>query len=340
MLTRKIINCLQKIYFLTQIVIITLFFESVTTSALRANLNGFTTPIFVSNTYTFTDGERADGFVTFLNGFDLPINGTVTLNLSPGCLISGDIQMNGGTLIVTSPVILGPGPTTFYGNGYFNIPLLVGTEKIRIEGNIRCSNQNMTIKGMGPTNLDLSNGSLDCQGIADTIAFDNIQISGFTNIITNPLSPRHFNLSNSEFNVEDNIITVFSPFIKTSGICSIGTGRNGFLTCPGVISIDTGSELTISTPSRIQIGGLLTQEAESLLILDSASLDFNNTNSIGIPLTFANLSSSSAGKLFISGKSNLSASGLHPITIPSSVSLIIGAGSRLGLEAGLQLSII
>lgn len=75
---------------------------------LQADLDGTLAPIFVESSYTFTDGETARGFVSFRNGFDIPADGTVILELAPGMGVDGAVNFNGGTLELREHCIFGP----------------------------------------------------------------------------------------------------------------------------------------------------------------------------------------------------------------------------------------
>lgn len=309
------------------------------TNTLRADLNGLINPIFVTNTYTFTNGERADGFVAFVNGFDLPVGGTITLNLAPGCMIKGQVTMNQGTITAEAPVIFGPSGVSISGSGFFNIPSLILNSDFEIYGSIRCVGANMTMRGYGIAGLNLSQGNLDCSGISDNMNFDNIRISSVKNVATTSTAPRHFNLINTKFKGANEIVTIASPFIKIKGTCEIGTDKQGRLVFPGVISVERNSSLKINALSRIQVGGILLQESDSTMILENAQLTFNNTNSTGASLAFANIASSSAGSILVIGNSVARTTGSHKIIVPKAVDLMMAPAARLQLNTPLHLSV-
>ena len=64
------------------IFLLLLFFLISAIGQIHAFLDGRLAPIYLENRYTFTNYEWAKGNVYFKNGFDLPINGTVIMDIT------------------------------------------------------------------------------------------------------------------------------------------------------------------------------------------------------------------------------------------------------------------
>ena len=84
-----------------------LFIFSFLISPLYPVLDGLVSPIYLENRYTFTNYEFARGHVYFKNGFDLPLNGTVVLNILDA--VNGYIQSNRSTILFQRNLVLGQG---------------------------------------------------------------------------------------------------------------------------------------------------------------------------------------------------------------------------------------
>ncbi|NDD53635.1 hypothetical protein EBZ39_07115 [bacterium] len=82
----------------------------------HAVLDGRATVITVENTYTFSDGEYALGFVHFKNGFTVPAGQKAYVGVIPR--VNGPIDLNQtGVLYLSAPLRLGPAATGFTNGG-------------------------------------------------------------------------------------------------------------------------------------------------------------------------------------------------------------------------------
>lgn len=306
----------------------------------KADLNGLLSPIYVTNSYTFTDGERADGFVSFLNGFDLPTNGTITLNLSPGCMISGEINMNGGTIKALSPVILGPGGSRISGNGFLNIPNLIISKQLTINSYIFYIGTNATIKGLNNSTIEFSPASarLDFSQLSGNLEFQSVS-TGLKRFVFQTNNPLRIIFDNWSCNLDNTSVIIPTKFIDFFGKCEINIDKQGKLTTPGTWIINPNASVTIGALSKIQIGGLILSEKSSQITLNNASFDFLNSSSIGLPIQLGDPLNNSAGQIIIQGRSILKSSGIHDLLISTGTDIIFGPSSKLELSPNVHLSI-
>lgn len=77
---------------------------------LAANLDGTNgTSIYLGSNYTFTNRELAKGYVRFADGFTLPAGGRIFLRVHEP--VHGNIDLNGGILVLQDDLNLGSGVT-------------------------------------------------------------------------------------------------------------------------------------------------------------------------------------------------------------------------------------
>ena len=98
-------------------------------SALSAVLDGRITPVILTSKYTFTNFEWVKGRVTFLNGFDLPVNGTVLMDNAG--VVYGTMIFDNSTLILKNHLLCASG-SLLKGVGFISPE----NNKINLEGNM------------------------------------------------------------------------------------------------------------------------------------------------------------------------------------------------------------
>lgn len=240
----------------------------------NCSLDALTSVIQLDTRYTFTNKAFARGFVKFNKGFDLPVNGTAYLNV--GQYIEGIINLNGGTIVMTGPLYLGPN-ILLNGNGYiktngnkiiFANTLSVTTGRLSIKDSIEITSANsgtLFIAPPGKFVISDNNGDLYLRKL-------NL-------FCTQPEATVYIQVGNNLW-LEDVTWELFDGGILTLtgrvpafiGSC-LFMGRNSTFT---IISsnkpwIQGSSHLTIGETATFKIAKLLLQELDSYLALNHKS---------------------------------------------------------------------
>ncbi len=297
---------------------------------LQAHLNGRTGnfPIEVDNTYSFSNGEYALGYVKFENGFDVPTNGTVILGVNK--IVNGPINFNNGTIILEKNITLG-NDVTFNGDGY-----------IKTNGN--------TIFLQGPLNLfdnyffsdqvifnGLGTGFLACRIgshlliTENTIAFIhmNILLNAANRIVFNGVDDRIVELSHVTLSIISGDFNV--DRLNIAGICSL-EGQIPTYTVLDTVFVGGGARLTIDTFMQLSTPQIILDQREAEVVLSNATMVFTNTPTTDYAID-------RVGKFFIEGQSIFKTLNTELIDVHPGIKLLIRNGSRLELESGLHLKI-
>lgn len=321
-------------------VIVITFFYFLGYSSMHPIIDGTITPSYVQNTYNFSNNESAKGFVSFLKGFNLPAGGTVTLNLAPGCMVNGPINLNGGTLKIVngSPIFFGPDTTKIIGNGTIDANHLIITKELIFTGTVNFTASNLTLSGRGNIRFIIKpTALLDFSQSSGTLNIKNLQFIGFERTITGSTKPATLSLANADLVFTSPANYTLGANILSVGTSSVSTGAQGTLFCAQTIR-NNGGQLTIKPLSTIKTSNIILPTRASELILDNAALDFYNANSLNAAVQVGNLTSSGIGGLMtVKGRSRMGSTGNLTVTFPKSVELLIFTKSRLELEEGFHI---
>lgn len=296
------------------------FFIILATWPLAAILDGTNQAIYLTTHYTFTQGEWAKGFVTFLNGFDIPTNGTVYLDIHPP--IQGQINFNNGTLVMKSDLNFGP-LIGLSGNGYIksNNYSINYTGEFRPFGKIYFTDDvifNGNNGGLLTISLPAEFHLEKVQNVTlkNTKVFANAPVyrwfppaGGFVSLL----------FDNIDFEIfSGGAIDIKATNFSIKNHCIFRGAGSGFRTT---------SPLTISTNARLEIGFDTTAQFSSLTLESlNSELILNNQSKLNF---YGSTSWLGLGHLLVNGEASLSTNNLTITTNSGGVHL--AQGSRLKL---------
>ena len=288
---------------------------------ILASLDGLISPQQIDNSYSFSNGEWARGFIKFKNGFDVPLNGTVYVGVNQRT--GGNINLNNGTLVLTSDLHLGYN-SKIIGNGFIktNNYNCYSAGTIRFIGNIYIDD-NFTLNGLNNSTFETTT--------ADFIYLNKIQNVSFKKIRIVTDEPSSFIFPASWLNsliLEDVDWEIASGknIVLTASTVSI-LGKSNLLCPRGTFKIPT--TITCSQNGSLSIDYLTTVETKGLILeLSSAqlALGFNTRLNFTQSTTWAGL-----GYCRVDGKATLSASG-KKIYTNNTGGIAMTAGSKLLLD--------
>lgn len=315
--------------------LISLFFYA--TAPLNAVLDGRVAPIYLTTRYTFTNYELARGSVYFLNGFDVPLNGTIILDISQG-MVYGKSTINNGTLFLKSDLefhhdayISGscflqpnnytlyygrPWPTVFDECPYLKLLNPGSFFSRRKRGVIHTARTTIDLRAV-TGNVGFSGGTVYFTSnkfltptTALTLIFDDITL---IYAAKNAL----FTFNNDTVQLESDVI------VKTNGTFSF---KNLYV---------NGFNVSISAGSRIKINNI-NIPFDATLAIDNAGLDF--VSSTLSPITIGNLTAFQ-GQMIFSGQCSLKSSTGNQLLVNPDLDIIFTSGSQLSLVSGCKLTI-
>lgn len=303
---------------------------------LTANLDGTITPTYVQKRYFFSNNETVKGFVSFLKGFDLPINGTVTFNMSSACMINGTVNLNNGTLKASNDFLFfGPEKTIINGNGFINTQNLYFFNDVMFTGTIRFTASNMSLSGLSLSRITPARGCLlDFSKSGGTLSLRGLELNRIEQFSFSSLTLNSIDIDNCSISISP-FFQSYMPDITINSKSTIQTGHiASILHCK---SLRINSILSIEPFSYVRTETMYLPGRGSELILNYSKFDFYNTNSGG-SLNLGNIVTQSiGGKVSVIGKSEMISSGNHKIICPASVELIITSHSRLKLSENFKL---
>jgi hypothetical protein len=197
----------------------------------------------------------------------------------------------------------------------------------------------MFIGGLSEARIIIeSGGFLDFSQSSGQLKFYNIQFEGAERIVTTTNNPNSILFKNSRLAIGE-IDYTFFPSIFIAGICSFATAPGGSLRCADILRLQSTSIMTLESLSTLTVGSLILPLRGTEFILDNATLDFYNTDSLGLAVQLGNLNIASlSGKMTVLGQSQLKSSGKHDIIVPKGVEFLIGSSARLTLDQGVTLA--
>ena len=308
---------------------------------LNAVLDGRVTPIILTTTYTFTNYEWVKGRVTFMNGFDLPVNGTVIFDSSGK--VYGKIKFTKSTLVLNN---------TLY---WEKNALLSGAGFLDLRGNT-LNLSRVTMFDPGSSFFIISDGEIRGRknnqfiiGLTPIYFIDNVQSFTLSNIVirepynmrTALNAPRRFCLNNMTL-IFWNTLTIESHRVSINNFVDIqpyaGLRR---LTITQGLELSPTAELNIRPKSILSVREIYAPDIFSTIILDSAQLILRSTDtSMFIFKNPDHPLSPGRGRLLVKGQSELkSLSAGLKLLVPSQSSLIFdnSAQLKLGLPAGMSI---
>lgn len=302
---------------------------------LQAVLDGRVAPIVVDYRYTFTNWELARGYVSFEKGFDLPLNGTITLQLSSKSSIYDSINMNRGSIQLIGGMYLGPSfrlmndgfifsKGTTPGYIYFDDELIFDGNYIGIKGS------ELAIRSSRRGRLDFINeAKLDIKNVTSwTISNCRVFDHG-TSILPSTTLNNGVGFHNCSLLVGiDNPTEWLGPKISLSGIGTIATINTLKVR---TITMNSTTEWTVLSGSRLQAEALLISLPQTRFSLFNTTLDMVSTSTNPIPLGDSG-SGSNQGYLSIMANCSLTSSTGNSIYLLRALSMEMQEGARLLLD--------
>lgn len=303
---------------------------------LHSVLDGWAAPIYLENRYTFTNYEFARGHVYFKDGFDLPVNGTVVLNLLDP--VEGVIQANRSTMLLQNDLILGRDSAV---KGYCFVRLnsnileftsdqyLASTDRLflTLDGEIR---------GLESTILDPGEGAIIFCGTPYEIRLSNFILQGPNNrnFISLGSRPTVLTLSNMSIILQESLI-LGSPFINLNNISMVTGLRGSEFICSNRIVFGSFATINIGSGIGLKVRGLGSNASTGSgdpsggLILDNASLEYYGTpTSQFVFVEWTGGVRRGAGRITFKGPSRvLAPSGTQLFLTPDSI-FVFEAGAR------------
>lgn len=311
---------------------------------LLSVLDGRVTPIILNTTYTFTNYEWVKGRVTFNQGFDLPLNGTVLFDSIE--TTAGTITFSNSTLVLKNNLLLGKN-ALFVGIGFIDprgsIIKLRSDMVLALTGKTTLFIlSNGEIRGEQSNSLRTSNALFIFSDQVYSFTFSNISLRDPTRMITKINAPTHFCLNNVIFGFGTNF-TISSRRVYMKNLVDLlpssAQGRS-LLTIKEGLELLPGTQVNIRTATSLSIKELYSKNHLSSLILNSAQLIYTATTT---PLfIFRNPSANTAGdgRIIVKGQSELkTSSSLLKLILPATNSLILDSGAQLKLSTPAALSI-
>ncbi len=311
------------------------------TQNVYATLDGTVTPIYLDARYSLTPYELVRGNVYFKDGFDLPPNGTVIINITQQ--VGGDIVMNNGTLILDDHLKLGP-DVAISGSGYLQAEdktLFFLRDKLITDGIIVTSNIIFDGQGKGSILINSGNVSLAFTNNVSRCVFKDMFFRTPLNsrFFTTDLAPSRLEFDNTLIDLRGVSSNFNSTFVVFKNACFL-RGREGkSLTITNTFILDNQGELSIGQGLELNVNEVLSGDEVTGIVLDSARLVYTNTSPLFPLFRQPSLSAQPRGRLTINGQSQLS--GPEGVALSLSEQSIIqcNAGASLSLEPGTHLII-
>lgn len=302
-------------------------------SFLDAILDGRVTPIILQSTYTFTDYEWTKGRVTFLNGFDLPPNGTVIFD-SCGSVF-GNVNFNNSTLVLNNMMYMGA-DSLLRGTGFLNFnknTILIDTDMILENSSFFYILSDGAFRGKKNNQLRLGSCYIVFTDNVQSFTFSNIVVREPYNMITKSTSPARFCLNNVKF-VFYNKCTLFSDTVFIKNLVDVqpfsGTKT---LVINNNLMLSPGATLTLRSKASLSINKIYSDDQSSSIIMDTGVLTFISTSTgLFVFQNFYRNNAPGTGQLIVRGQSQLK-------TSSATLNLMFPPKSRLILDSGAQLKL-
>ena len=332
------LNLKKKLYALGVVFVLVVFLLPY---SLDAILDGRTTPIYLDSVYTFTQGEWARGSVFFRQGFDLPIGGTAYLSIDSG-FVNGPINLNGGTLILQSHLILKNrgiivAPGFMRGTNGFPSSVFLkyeGRELWGGVGKIKFITTSMVFHAIS------ENAAMDNKNvIIDIREGGNIYFRGgrvtLRNWLTSNTRPPQIWFTNTDVVVTNDFSTFNSPEFYFQDTVSLTTLHPITLK---QVNVYGGSKLTVYPGSKLIVNQINIAFPGTRFEMRLSSLDFVSTSSAFIRI-IEPLSHNLQGSLAFEGKCQLSSSTNNELVFDEYATLEIFSGAQFELKQGTHLII-
>ena len=301
-------------------------------------LDGRVAPIYLENRYTFTNYEWARGNVYFKNGFDLPVGGTIILDINQE--VGADINLNSGTLSLSGNLDLSLN-TGIRSSGFIDAQgntILFKKSWLFDNGQFVGILSSLILEGVGSNRLTFGQALLNSgiwvrQGVAQVV-FRRFNLgstyqNNFTTLVNAP-SLLKFE-SSSILLLND--LTFYSQTVSFDGSITLFQS-NKMLKIPEQLKIESATQLYIQSRVKLEVGIILVNDISSQLILENARLNYVPTGTYS--LFFAG---AQQGTLLVRGKSDLLTPPGIELSFPQGSSLLIATGSSLTINTGTKLII-
>jgi hypothetical protein len=314
-----------------------------TFSLLKSDIDGTVTPSVVNHKYQFLDGETAKGFVAFKAGFELPINGTIYLDLAPGTFISGEIIFNGGTIDFQEDLSFST-QAKWTGSGFFRtiVNNIIISDRLIVNDHYFFSASRTELIGIGRPAIRFSGGSFNFSlprspGAPNSIfAFRDVDlIYDGDVIITTTNYPESLVFDScSTFLGGGDSLEFLNPEVGIRGKTSFSSRSNNEYIINKLLFIDAGAIFTIESLTRLTTGSFGMNFGRTEFILDNSTLNLTNSLTPSEPITIGNPGLPSLGKFTIRGQSILRSDDHNTIVFPRFLRTQFEPGARLTLENG------
>lgn len=298
---------------------------------MNAILDGRTSLIVLDNRYTFTNYEFARGFISFRDGFDLPVGGTIILSLDGVAPIKNNITMNKGTILLDNSIHLNS-EVTFSGDGF-----IVGSnatinfeQTLNFSANYMHLSGDLTFRSAFFGQIEFNNGGVIDARNLNTLEFVNCGvIDQGDRILTSTIKPEYFLFRDSYIIASLGGLTTewLSPEIIFQGFNTIFTENKLKI---NTLKLNNLAQVEIQPNSELQLKKLEMPFSQSKLFLSESNLDFIQTLTNDIPI--GNLTTTGQGKLILKGTSKLKSSTGNKLLLASGLGLDFFTGARLCIE--------
>lgn len=328
------------------IIISSLFFLIAAIFQLHAVLDGRITPIYLENRYSFTHYEWARGKVYFKNGFDLPTNGTVIMDITQE--VHGKILFRKSTLrllndlrLALNGALTGSGfidaqaNSIFFKNDWQPLP----SEQFVFISNV-------TFRGLKTNALDFSRagttGGISFAALGtDDIYFMSLALGPFAgnNLNLSTFRPTRLYIVDCTLRLGNQSFTINSWEVRFSGENLVLASENIQLNIPNRLFFGNYSSLYVSNSVTLNIKQIFSFDTSSILILDNARLIYDPLTT---PQPFFKASFGGGidkGRFVVRGKSSLRIPTGKVVAITAPTDLSFEAGAHLELESNSQLRI-
>ena len=324
--------------FLTQL---TIFLFLAGSKSICPVLDGRSAMIYLENRYTFTNFEWARGNVYFKKGFDLPVNGTVILDINQE--VDGLILFQNSTLRLDGKLMLSEN-STMSGSGYldargsvisFRNNWIVDPYKIFI------ISSDVIFEGTGVNYLSLQNpgSGISVSDRADNVTFRRFNLGPVydNRFYTKYEAPRFVSFNDCSIALMDNL-TLSSNRVAFAGDVKI-LRSDKKLSIPTGIRMDFFTTVHIQAGTTVETSVILSSEVSGEVIVDNATLSYLPTGTFVRVFERNFTGGPHQGTLIIRGRSQLITPSGTELMLDKRSSLVLESGSLLTVNSGTKFTI-
>ena len=308
-------------------------------------LDGRTTPIYLESRYSFTNFEWARGKVYFKQGFDLPFNGTVIIDITEE--VRGKVQFRNSTLRLSNDLRLaldasltGSGFVDAQGNSIFlkNDWQPLPTERFVFTSDV-------TFRGVNSNVIDFSRagttGGISFAGPADYVYFIQLALGPLSgnNLHLRTFIPTELRFIECILRLGNKSLTLNSWNVRLYGENKITSSGKVQLQLPNNFFIEPYASLYVSPEITLSVKLIASFDTSSVLILDNTHLIYNPATTPQVFFQKSWAGGENKGRFVIRGRSSIEIPSGKIITITAPTDLSLEAGAVLTLRENSQLKI-